>query len=158
MSRLGRVYPILHQSIPPAVPPLAHEGMALRNNEPKAFREAFWPSSGPRGYLSPTTATSPLVINMKDQSLILIAWCHIWWPRQGHSWCRSHAGSVILPNGHLEECRGLLCKALALKGHRAEPNMGLTPWARGLGNARLMPSKILYGVRLVLMKCWMAVW
>jgi hypothetical protein len=28
--------------------------MALRDNGPKAFREAFFPSSGPRGYLSPT--------------------------------------------------------------------------------------------------------
>jgi hypothetical protein len=28
--------------------------MALRNNGPKAFREVFWPSSGPGGYLSPT--------------------------------------------------------------------------------------------------------
>jgi hypothetical protein len=28
--------------------------MALRDNRPKAFREAFLPSSGPGGYLSPT--------------------------------------------------------------------------------------------------------
>jgi hypothetical protein len=51
----ARVYPISRQSNPPAVLPLAHEGMALRNNGPKAFREAFYPSSGPGGYLSPTT-------------------------------------------------------------------------------------------------------
>jgi hypothetical protein len=35
-------------------PPLAHEGMALQDNRPMAFRKAFLPSSGPRGYLSPT--------------------------------------------------------------------------------------------------------
>jgi hypothetical protein len=35
--------------------PLAHEEVALRDNRPKAFREAFLPSSGPGGYLSPTT-------------------------------------------------------------------------------------------------------
>jgi hypothetical protein len=35
------------------IPPLAHEGVALRNNEPGVFREAFQPSSGPGGYLSP---------------------------------------------------------------------------------------------------------
>jgi hypothetical protein len=29
--------------------------MALRDNRPKAFREAFLPSSGPGGYLSPTS-------------------------------------------------------------------------------------------------------
>jgi hypothetical protein len=29
--------------------------MALRNNGPEAFREAFLPSSGPGGYLPPTT-------------------------------------------------------------------------------------------------------
>jgi hypothetical protein len=34
-------YPILRPSIPPTVPPVAHEGMALRNNGSKAFREAF---------------------------------------------------------------------------------------------------------------------
>jgi hypothetical protein len=28
--------------------------MVLQNNGPKAFREAFLPSTGPRGYLSPT--------------------------------------------------------------------------------------------------------
>jgi hypothetical protein len=28
--------------------------MALRNNGPRALREAFLPSSGPGGYLSPT--------------------------------------------------------------------------------------------------------
>jgi hypothetical protein len=33
---------------------LAHEGMASRSNGPGAFREAFLPSSGPGGYLSPT--------------------------------------------------------------------------------------------------------
>jgi hypothetical protein len=32
--------------------------MALRNNGPKAFREAYLPSSGPRGYLSPTAGAS----------------------------------------------------------------------------------------------------
>jgi hypothetical protein len=30
--------------------------MALRDNRPKAFHEAFLPSSGPGGYLSPTGA------------------------------------------------------------------------------------------------------
>jgi hypothetical protein len=35
-------------------PPLAHEGMALRDNRPKASREDFLPSSGTGGYLSPT--------------------------------------------------------------------------------------------------------
>jgi hypothetical protein len=29
--------------------------MALRNNGPRAFRDAFLPSSGPEGYLSPTS-------------------------------------------------------------------------------------------------------
>jgi hypothetical protein len=38
------------------VPPLAHEGVALQSNGPKAFREAFWPSSGAGGYLSPKVA------------------------------------------------------------------------------------------------------
>jgi hypothetical protein len=32
--------------------------MALRDNRPKAFREAFFPSSGPGGYLSPTSPQS----------------------------------------------------------------------------------------------------
>jgi hypothetical protein len=31
--------------------------MALRNNGPEALREAFLPSSGPGGYLSPTPTT-----------------------------------------------------------------------------------------------------
>jgi hypothetical protein len=31
----------------------AHEGKALRGNWPEAPREAFLPSSGPEGYLSP---------------------------------------------------------------------------------------------------------
>jgi hypothetical protein len=35
---------------------LAHEGMVLPDNRPKASREAFLPSSGPGGYLSPTPA------------------------------------------------------------------------------------------------------
>jgi hypothetical protein len=38
--------------------PMAHEGVALRDNRPKAFREAFLPSSGPGGYLSPTSPQS----------------------------------------------------------------------------------------------------
>jgi hypothetical protein len=38
--------------------PLAHEGTALRDNRHKAFREAFLPSSGPGGYLSPTQMIS----------------------------------------------------------------------------------------------------
>jgi hypothetical protein len=38
--------------------PLAHEGTTLRDNRPKAFREAFLPSSGPRGYPSPTGPSS----------------------------------------------------------------------------------------------------
>jgi hypothetical protein len=33
---------------------MAHEGVALRDNRPKAFCEAFLPSSGHGGYLSPT--------------------------------------------------------------------------------------------------------
>jgi hypothetical protein len=48
------VDPILCQSTSPDVPPQAHEGMTLRTIGPKAFREVFWPSSGPGGYLSPT--------------------------------------------------------------------------------------------------------
>jgi hypothetical protein len=36
-----RVDPLLRQSTSPVVPPQAHEGMALRNIGPKAFREAF---------------------------------------------------------------------------------------------------------------------
>jgi hypothetical protein len=36
------------------IPHLAHEGVALRNNGPRVFREAFQPSRGPGGYLSPT--------------------------------------------------------------------------------------------------------
>jgi hypothetical protein len=51
---MARVDPILCRSILPEIPPLAHEGVALRNNGPKAFREAFSPSSGPEGYLFPT--------------------------------------------------------------------------------------------------------
>jgi hypothetical protein len=54
----ARVDPILHQSTSPNVPPQAHEGMALRNIGPKAFREVFQPSSGPGGYLSPTASSS----------------------------------------------------------------------------------------------------
>jgi hypothetical protein len=50
----ARVDPILRRSILPVIPPLAHEGVALRNNGPGVFREAFQPSSGPGGYLSPT--------------------------------------------------------------------------------------------------------
>jgi hypothetical protein len=34
----------------------AHKGMTLRGKWPKAPREAFSPSSGPEGYLSPTVA------------------------------------------------------------------------------------------------------
>jgi hypothetical protein len=34
-----------------------HKGMASRGNWSKAPREAFLPSSGPRGYLSPTINT-----------------------------------------------------------------------------------------------------
>ena len=37
----ARVDPILRQSISPVVPPQTHEGVALRNIGPKAFREAF---------------------------------------------------------------------------------------------------------------------
>ena len=48
------VDPILCQSTSPDVPPQAHEGMTLRTIGPKAFREVFWPYSGPGGYLSPT--------------------------------------------------------------------------------------------------------
>jgi hypothetical protein len=36
--------------------PLAHEGMALRVSKPETVCEAFYPSSGPEGYLSPTQA------------------------------------------------------------------------------------------------------
>jgi hypothetical protein len=32
---------ILCRSILPVTPPLAHEGVALQNNGPKVFREAF---------------------------------------------------------------------------------------------------------------------
>jgi hypothetical protein len=32
---------ILCRSILPVTPPLAHEGVALRNNGPRVFREAF---------------------------------------------------------------------------------------------------------------------
>jgi hypothetical protein len=44
----------LHRSILPLIPPLAHEGVALRNNGPGVFREAFQPSRGLGGYLYPT--------------------------------------------------------------------------------------------------------
>jgi hypothetical protein len=54
----ARVDPILCRSILPDIPPLTHEGMALRNNGHEAFRETFLPSSGPRGYLSPTSPQS----------------------------------------------------------------------------------------------------
>jgi hypothetical protein len=54
----ARVDPILHQSASPNVPPQAHEGMALRNIGPKAFREVFQPSSGLGGYSSPTSPQS----------------------------------------------------------------------------------------------------
>jgi hypothetical protein len=54
----ARVDPILRQSILLVIPPLAHEGLDLRNNGPGVFREAFQPSSGPRGYLSPTSPQS----------------------------------------------------------------------------------------------------
>jgi hypothetical protein len=54
----ARVNPILCWSILLDIPPLAHEGMTLRDNGPEAFREAFLPSSGPRGYLSPTSPQS----------------------------------------------------------------------------------------------------
>jgi hypothetical protein len=37
----ARVDPILRRSISPDVPPQAHEGMALQNIGPKAFREVF---------------------------------------------------------------------------------------------------------------------
>jgi hypothetical protein len=37
----ARVDPILRQSTSLDVPPHAHEGMALRNIGPKAFREVF---------------------------------------------------------------------------------------------------------------------
>jgi hypothetical protein len=37
----ARVDTILRRSILPDIPPQAHEGMALRNNGPKAFREVF---------------------------------------------------------------------------------------------------------------------
>ena len=37
----ARVDPILRQSTSPDVPPQAHEGMALQNIGPKAFREVF---------------------------------------------------------------------------------------------------------------------
>jgi hypothetical protein len=46
----------LRRSILPVIPPLAHEGVALQNDGPRVFREAFQPSNGPGGYLSPTTA------------------------------------------------------------------------------------------------------
>jgi hypothetical protein len=35
--------------------------MALRNNGPGALREAFLPSSGPRGYLSPTISQTKYI-------------------------------------------------------------------------------------------------
>jgi hypothetical protein len=54
----ARVDPILRRSILPVIPPLAHEGVALQNNGPGVFREAFQPSSGPGGYLSPTSPQS----------------------------------------------------------------------------------------------------
>jgi hypothetical protein len=41
----------------------AHEGMALRGDRLKASREAFLTSSGPEGYLSPTLASSPLLLH-----------------------------------------------------------------------------------------------
>jgi hypothetical protein len=37
----ARVDPILRRSTSPDVPPQAHDGMALRNIRPKAFREVF---------------------------------------------------------------------------------------------------------------------
>jgi hypothetical protein len=37
----AQVDPILRRSTSPDVPPQAHEGMALRNIGPKAFREVF---------------------------------------------------------------------------------------------------------------------
>jgi hypothetical protein len=54
----ARVDPILRRSILPVIPPLAHEGVALRNNGPGVFCKAFQPSSGPEGYLSPTIRES----------------------------------------------------------------------------------------------------
>jgi hypothetical protein len=44
----------LHRSTLPEIPPLADGGVALWNNGPGVFREAFQPSSGPEGYLPPT--------------------------------------------------------------------------------------------------------
>jgi hypothetical protein len=50
----ARVYFFLTLAHSSSGSPLAHEGVALRDNRPKAFREAFSPSSGPGGYLFPT--------------------------------------------------------------------------------------------------------
>jgi hypothetical protein len=44
------------------IPPLTHEGVALRNNGPGVFCEAFQPSSGPGGYLSPTVLEIEFVL------------------------------------------------------------------------------------------------
>jgi hypothetical protein len=46
--------PTLCRSASLVVPPQAHEGVTLRFIGPWAFREVFYPSSGPGGYLSPT--------------------------------------------------------------------------------------------------------
>jgi hypothetical protein len=59
------VDPILCQSTSPDVPLQAHEGMTLRTIGPKAFREVFWPSSGPGGYPSPTFRYPTLVGSYK---------------------------------------------------------------------------------------------
>jgi hypothetical protein len=56
------VDPILCQSTSPDVPPQAHEGMTLRTIGPKAFREVFWPSSGPRDICPPHQSTQQHVL------------------------------------------------------------------------------------------------
>jgi hypothetical protein len=58
------------------IPPLAHEGVALRNNGPGVFREAFQPSSGPEEYLSPTVQASLLPQNVIHPSLVRFSGRH----------------------------------------------------------------------------------
>jgi hypothetical protein len=61
---------------------LAHEGATLWDNRPKAFSEAFLPSSGPGGYLSPTRPQSMSWFwnnQPKDSRSSLWFWFSLWW-------------------------------------------------------------------------------
>jgi hypothetical protein len=52
------VNPILCQSTLADMPPQAHEGLTLRIIGPTGLSRGLYPSSGPGGYLSPTSPQS----------------------------------------------------------------------------------------------------